>query len=63
MIMNMVGNNCYSSVEIPVTDGQLNILPCAGIEESNEYSISTMTIRKIPSEVPRRKRVFIGGDS
>lgn len=61
-IMNMTGNNAVSEVEIPVTDGQLNILATAGKEDTS-FSVSALEITKIPANHPRRTRIFIGGDS
>jgi lysophospholipase L1-like esterase len=61
-IMNMTGNNAVSEVEIPVTDGQLNLLATEG-KEGTDFSLSALEITKIPSDEPRKTRIFIGGDS
>ncbi|MCC8169473.1 MAG: GDSL-type esterase/lipase family protein, partial [Oscillospiraceae bacterium] len=60
VIMNMTGNNAVSEVEIPVTDGQLNILATEG-KDGTVFSLSALEITKVSE--PRRTRVFIGGDS
>lgn len=61
-IMNMTGNNAVSEVEIPVTDGQLNILATEG-KDGTVFSLSALEITKVPASEPRRTRIFIGGDS
>lgn len=61
-IMNITGNNGISEVEIPVTDGQLNILATEG-KDGTPQSLSAIEITKVPDSEPRRTRVFIGGDS
>lgn len=61
-IMNMTGNNAVSEVEIPVTDGQLNLLATAGKDGTN-FTLSALEITKVPDSEPIKTRVFIGGDS
>lgn len=61
IIMDMTGNNAVGIAEIPVTDGQLNILAADGAD-GNDLTISALEITKMPDN-QRKKRVFIGGDS
>lgn len=61
-IMNITGNNAVSEIEIPVTDGQLNLLATDG-KEGTDFSLSALEITKIPENEPRKTRIFIGGDS
>lgn len=48
-IVNMTGNGAYHSLQIPVTDGQLNICTCAG-KENNAYTMSALEIKQISTQ-------------
>lgn len=61
IIMDITGNNSVGMAEIPVADGQLNILAADGAD-GGDLTISALEITKIPDN-QRKKRVFIGGDS
>jgi lysophospholipase L1-like esterase len=61
-IMNMTGNNAESEFEIPVTDGQLNILATAG-KEGTSFSISDIEITRISDDLEPNHTIFVGGDS
>ncbi|MCX7715142.1 MAG: GDSL-type esterase/lipase family protein [Clostridia bacterium] len=61
-IMNMTGNNAVSEIEIPVTDGQLNILATEG-KTGTKFSIASLEISKIADDAYPVKTIFIGGDS
>ncbi|WP_207706208.1 GDSL-type esterase/lipase family protein [Clostridium sp. HBUAS56017] len=61
-VMNMTGNNAVSEFEIPVTDGQLNILGTAG-KEGTSFSISAIEVSKISDDLEPNHTIFVGGDS
>jgi lysophospholipase L1-like esterase len=61
-IMNMTGNNCYSEVELPVTDGQLNILATEG-KANTVFNISTLEITQMEEDEIKPHTLFVGGDS
>ncbi|MNP18019.1 putative esterase YxiM precursor [compost metagenome] len=58
----MTGANPTDKFQIPITDGQLNLLVTAG-EEGTPFTLSSLEIEQI-SEVPITKRtIYVGGDS
>jgi lysophospholipase L1-like esterase len=61
-IINMTGNCATDKFQIPITDGQLNILVTEG-KEGTAFTLSALEIKKI-SDVPVTNRtIYIGGDS
>ncbi len=61
-IMNMTGNGAYHTLQVPVTDGQLNICACAG-KEGYAYSIAALEIRQISTQTHTNPTVWVCGDS
>ncbi len=61
-IINMTGNNAYHTLQVPVTDGQLNICACAG-KEGYPYSISALEIRQISTQTHTNPTIWVCGDS
>ncbi|MGN0164027.1 MAG: GDSL-type esterase/lipase family protein [Candidatus Ornithomonoglobus sp.] len=61
-ILNIQYNATEARVEIPVTDGQLNVGLCRGIS-GTDFSISALTIKRIGDLDERKKRIFVCGDS
>ena len=61
-VMNMTYNGCTAEVEIPVTDGQLNIA-VSSWKYNVPSALSALEITRISSIDKRRTHVFIGGDS
>ncbi|MGN0181675.1 MAG: GDSL-type esterase/lipase family protein [Candidatus Ornithomonoglobus sp.] len=61
-ILNIDRSMTEAKVEIPVTDGQLNVGLCRGIS-GTDFSLSAMTIKRTGDLDERRKRIFICGDS
>jgi len=61
-IINMTGNSATDKFQIPITDGQLNILVTEG-KVGTAFTLSSIEIKKI-SDVPTTNRtIYIGGDS
>ncbi|MBR4201745.1 MAG: GDSL family lipase [Oscillospiraceae bacterium] len=61
-IMNMTGNGAYHTLQVPVTDGQLNICACAG-KEGNPFSISALEIKQISTQTHTNPTIWVCGDS
>nr|MCR4760461.1 GDSL family lipase [Oscillospiraceae bacterium] len=61
-IMNLTGNNAYHTLQVPVTDGQLNICACAG-KENNAYTMSALEIRQISTQTHTNPTIWVCGDS
>lgn len=61
-IMNMTGNNATDSFQIPITDGQLNILVTEG-KVGTVFTLSSLEITKISNNPVTKRTIYIGGDS
>ncbi|MCG7376635.1 GDSL-type esterase/lipase family protein [Paenibacillus sp. ACRSA] len=61
-IINMTGNGATDRFQIPVTDGQLNLLVTEG-KEGTAFTLSALEIRKISDQVVTKRTIYIGGDS
>ena len=61
-IMNLTGNNAYHTLQVPVTDGQLNICACAG-KENNAYTMSALEIKQISTQTHTNPTIWVCGDS
>jgi len=61
-IMNMTGNNAFDKFQIPVTDGQLNILATAG-KDGYAYTLSSLKIEKISDNTKTKPIIWLCGDS
>lgn len=61
-IMNMTGNNATDSFQIPITDGQLNILVTEG-KVGTVFTLSSLEITKISNNPVTNRTIYIGGDS
>ena len=61
-IMNMTGNGAYHTLQVPITDGQLNICACAG-KEGYAYSIAALEIKQISTQTHTNPTVWVCGDS
>ncbi|MBR4200392.1 MAG: hypothetical protein IKQ91_03830 [Oscillospiraceae bacterium] len=61
-IINMTGNGAYHTLQVPVTDGQLNICACAG-KEGYPYSISALEISQISTQTHTNPTIWVCGDS
>ncbi|MGW7160017.1 rhamnogalacturonan acetylesterase [Paenibacillus taichungensis] len=61
-IINMTGNGASDQFQIPVTDGQLNLLVTEG-KEGTAFTLSALEIRKISNQTVTNRTIYIGGDS
>ena len=61
-IMNMTGNGAYHTLQVPVTDGQLNICACAG-KDGNPFSIAALEIKQISTQTHTNPTIWVCGDS
>lgn len=61
-IMNMTGNGAKDSFEIPITDGQLNLLITEG-KVGTAFTLSALEIKQISKKSVTKKTIYIGGDS
>jgi len=61
-IINMTGNGAVDKFQIPITDGQLNILVTAG-KEGAAFTLSALEIKKISDNPVPNRTLWIGGDS
>ena len=61
-IINMTGNNAYHTLQVPVSDGQLNICALAG-KAGYPYSVSALEIKQISTQTHTNPTIWICGDS
>ncbi len=61
-MINLTGNNAVESIQIPVTDGQLNISAIAGMNNA-QYTISAIEITQLNTTGEMKPTIWICGDS
>nr|WP_232510181.1 GDSL-type esterase/lipase family protein [Paenibacillus crassostreae] len=61
-IMNMTGINPTDKFQLPITDGQLNIIVTPG-EEGKTYTLSSLEIIQISEDPITNRTIYVGGDS
>ena len=61
-IVNMTGNNAYHTLQVPVTDGQLNLSVFAG-KEGYAYTLSALEIKQISTQTHTNPTIWVCGDS
>lgn len=61
-IINMTGNNAVDTFQIPVTDGQLNIMATEG-KAGYAFTMSALEIEKISDDPTMKPTIWICGDS
>ncbi|MDD6279844.1 MAG: RICIN domain-containing protein [Oscillospiraceae bacterium] len=61
-IINMTGNNAVDTFQIPVTDGQLNIMATEG-KAGYAFTMSSLEITRISSDPAMKPTIWICGDS
>ncbi len=61
-MINLCGNNAVESIQIPVTDGQLNIAAVAGMNNA-QYTISAIEITQLNTTGETKPTVWLCGDS
>jgi lysophospholipase L1-like esterase len=60
--MNLTGNGARASFEIPVTDGQLNLLVTEG-KVGTAFTLSSVEIEKVSRHPAMDPTIWVGGDS
>jgi lysophospholipase L1-like esterase len=60
--MNLTGNGATASFEIPVTDGQLNLLVTEG-KVGSAFTLSSLDIDKVSRHPEMDPTIWVGGDS
>ncbi|MBR3629717.1 MAG: RICIN domain-containing protein [Oscillospiraceae bacterium] len=61
-MINLTGNNAVETIQVPVTDGQLNISAVAG-RANTEYSIAAIEITQLNTTGAMKPTIWICGDS
>lgn len=61
-LINLTGNNAYDTFQIPVTDGQLNIMACEG-KAGYAFTMSALEITQLNTTAVTNPTVWICGDS
>ncbi|NLD48759.1 MAG: carbohydrate-binding protein [Clostridiaceae bacterium] len=61
-VINMTGNCAVDQFQIPITDGQLNILVTEG-KAGTAFTLSALEIRKLSDNPVTNRTLWIGGDS
>ena len=61
-IINMTGNGAYHTLQVPISDGQLNICACAG-KDGYPFSISALEIKQISETAKTNPTIWVCGDS
>lgn len=61
-IINMTGNGATDKFQIPITDGQLNLLITEG-KTGTAFTLSALEIRKLSNQTVTNRTIYIGGDS
>jgi lysophospholipase L1-like esterase len=61
-LINMTGNCAVDQFQIPITDGQLNILVTEG-KAGTAFTLSALEIKKLSDNPVSNRTLWIGGDS
>lgn len=61
-VINMTGNNAYHTFQIPVTDGQLNIMATEG-KAGYAFTMSSLEIKQISTNPAMKPTIWLCGDS
>ncbi|WP_462413166.1 rhamnogalacturonan acetylesterase [Neobacillus sp. Marseille-QA0830] len=61
-VMNMTGNGAADTFQIPITDGQLNLLVTEG-KAGTAFTLSALEVRKLSRHPVTNRTIYIGGDS
>lgn len=61
-LINMTGNNSSDTFQIPITDGQLNIMATEG-KSGYAFTMSSMEIEKISDDPAMKPTIWLCGDS
>ncbi len=61
-VLNLTGNGATDSFEIPVSDGQLNLLVTEG-KAGTAFTLSSVVIEKVSRHPEMSPTIWVGGDS
>lgn len=61
-VINMTGDGAEDTFQIPVTDGQLNLLVTEGKAGTN-FTLSALKIKKMSEQPVTNRTIYVGGDS
>ncbi|MGN0594856.1 MAG: GDSL-type esterase/lipase family protein, partial [Hominimerdicola sp.] len=61
-LINLTGNNATDTFQIPITDGQLNIMATEG-KANYPFTLSSLIIKKVSDDTTTPPTVWICGDS
>ncbi|WP_338759207.1 GDSL-type esterase/lipase family protein [Massilia sp. METH4] len=61
-VINMTGNNATDAFEIPVTDGQLNLLVTEG-RAGTPFTLSALEVKRVSPKPETSPTIWVGGDS
>ncbi len=61
-MINLTGNNAVETIQVPVTDGQLNVAAVAGMNNA-QYTISAIDITQLNTTGEMKPTIWICGDS
>ena len=61
-IMNMTGNGAYHTLQVPITDGQINICACEG-KAGYAFTMSALEIKQISTQTHTNPTIWVCGDS
>ena len=61
-MMNLTGNNAVESIQVPITDGQLNLQAVAG-RANTQFSVSAVEITQLNDTGVTNPTIWICGDS
>ncbi len=61
-LINMTGNNATDQFQIPITDGQLNLLVTEG-KAGAAFTLSALEITQVSTNPTTHPTIYVGGDS
>ncbi|QBE67032.1 esterase [Pseudoduganella lutea] len=61
-VLNLTGNNATDAFEIPITDGQLNLLVTEG-KAGTAFTLSALEIKRVSPKPETSPTIWVGGDS
>ncbi|MED4828646.1 rhamnogalacturonan acetylesterase [Bacillus atrophaeus] len=61
-VINMTGDGAEDTFQIPVTDGQLNLLVTEG-KAGTAFTLSALKIKKLSDQPVTNRTIYVGGDS
>lgn len=61
-IINMTGNNATDTIQIPVTDGQLNLMVTEG-KANTAFTLSALELTKLSDDPTMEQTIWVCGDS